>query len=197
MDKVTHERVKITLDTKELKKEVCSVYNEFDKYSFRRTFPNSPHSEMTDLWVRYNNINPYIEKGSLEGFDNEHDSIWYPVVDKLPSLKKLIFKLMKEVEGERLGGILITKLGPGGKIHKHTDKGWHAQYYDKFFIPLQIDEHAIFGFNDGDIHAKEGEAWWFDNSNPHWVTNETEIDRIAMIVCIRTEKYKDKNAARI
>lgn len=197
MDKITHERVKITLDTEELKKEVCSVYNEFDKYPFRRTFPNSPHSEMTDLWVRYNNINPYIEKGSLEGFDNEHDSIWYPVVDKLPSLKKLIFKLMKEVEGERLGGILITKLEPGGKIHKHTDKGWHAQYYDKFFIPIQIDEHAIFGFNDGDIHAKEGEAWWFDNSNTHWVTNETEIDRIAMIVCIRTEKYKDKNAARI
>ena len=186
-----------TLDVEKLKQEVLSISSEFDLYSYRRTFPGSPHEEMTDLWVRYNNIHPYIERGSLDGFDNEHDSIWYPVVESLPSLKKVIFELMKEVEGERLGGILITKLAPGGRIHKHTDKGWHAQYYDKFFVPLQIGEQATFGFEDGDIYAKEGEAWWFDNSNVHWVTNDTDIERIAMIVCIRTEKYKEQNAARI
>lgn len=193
----THELIMSSLDVEELKKEVFSVYDEFDKYSFRRTFPNSPHAQMTDLWVRYNDVTPYIEAGSLDGFDNEHDSVWYPIADKLPSLKKVIFNLMREVEGERIGGILITKLNPGGKILPHTDKGWHAQYYDKFFVPIQIKEGAVFGFTDGDIHAKEGDAWWFDNSKPHWVNNDTDIDRIAMIVCIRTEKFKDKNAARI
>jgi hypothetical protein len=194
---ITHELVMDRLSVGGLKDEVRAIYDEFDKYHFRRTFPNSPHAEMTDLWVRYNDVEPYIAKGSMEGFDNEHDSIWYPVAEKLPSVKKVVFDLMRAVDGERLGGILITKLNPGGKIKPHTDKGWHAQYYDKFFVPIQIKKEASFGFKDGDIHAVEGEAWWFDNSNVHWVNNDTDIDRIAMIVCIRTEKYKHKNAARI
>jgi hypothetical protein len=193
----SHELVCSDLDVLSLQKELLANYDEFDKYHYRRTFPNSPHAEMCDIWARYNDIKPFEEKGDLKGFEAEHDSIWYPVIDKIPSVKKVVFDLMYKVEGERLGGILITKLSPNGQIARHTDSGWHAQYYDKFFVPILIKEGAIFGFDDGDIHSKVGEAWWFDNSNPHWVTNNTDSDRIAMIVCIRTEKYKDKNANRI
>ena len=193
----THELICNDLDVSKLKKQILNHYDEFDKYHQRRTFEGSPHAQMTDIWARYNDINPFLEKGSLQGFDAEHDSIWYPVVEKIPAVKKVVFDLMSKVDGERLGGVLITKLPVGGHINRHTDAGWHAQYYDKFFVPIQIKEGAIFGFDDGDIHAKEGEAWWFDNSNPHWVTNNSNIDRIAMIVCIRTEMFKDKNANRI
>jgi hypothetical protein len=193
----THEFVCNDLDVSTLKQEILSHYEEFDKYNQRRVFNNSPHAQMTDIWARYNDINPFLEKGSLDGFEAEHDSIWYPVIEKIPAVKKVVFDLMFKVDGERIGGVLITKLPPGGHIARHTDAGWHAQYYDKFFVPIKISEGAIFGFDDGDIHAKEGEAWWFDNSHPHWVTNNSNCDRIAMIVCIRTDKYKDKNANRI
>jgi hypothetical protein len=193
----THELVCTDLDVSQLKQEILGHYEEFDRYNQRRVFNNSPHAQMTDIWARYNDINPFLEKGSLEGFEAEHDSVWYPVIEKIPAVKKVVFDLMSKVDGERLGGVLITKLPSGGHIARHTDAGWHAQYYDKFFVPIQIKEGAIFGFDDGDIHAKEGEAWWFDNSNPHWVTNNSDCDRIGMIVCIRTEKYKDKNANRI
>lgn len=193
----SHELVCSDLNVTELQNELLKNYDKFDKYNHRRTFPNSPHAEMSDIWVRYNDINPFLEKGSLDGFEAEHDSIWYPVVKEIPAVKEVVFDLMSKVDGERLGGVLITKLPPGGHITRHTDAGWHAQYYDKFFVPVQISEGAIFGFDDGDIHAQEGDAWWFDNSNPHWVTNNSNCDRIAMIVCIRTEKYKDKNANRI
>lgn len=193
----THELVCSDLDVSKLKTEILNHYSEFDRYNQRRVFTNSPHAEMTDIWARYNDINPFLEKGSLDGFEAEHDSVWYPVIEKIPAVKKVVFDLMSKVDGERLGGVLITKLPVGGHIKRHTDAGWHAQYYDKFFVPIQIKEGAIFGFDDGDIHAKEGEAWWFDNSNPHWVTNNSDCDRIGMIVCIRTEKYKDKNANRI
>jgi quercetin dioxygenase-like cupin family protein len=194
---VTHEFVCNDLDISALKQEVLSHYEEFDKIHYRRTATNSPHAEMTDIWVRYNDISGLKDTADLKYLSDEHDSVWYPVIEKIPAVKKVVFDLMFKVEGERIGGVLITKLPPGGHIARHTDSGWHAQYYDKFFVPLQIGEGAIFGFEDGDIHSKEGEAWWFDNSNPHWVTNNSNCDRIAMIVCIRTEKYKDKNAHRI
>jgi len=152
---------------------------------------------MTDIWVRYNDIEPYKNKGSLVGFNAEHDSVWYPVLKKLPSAKKIALDLMNKVEGERLGGILITKLPPGGKIAKHTDDGWHARYYDKFYVPVLTKPGGVFCFEDGEIDAKYGEAWWFNNAHNHWVENNTDSDRISMIICIRTEKFKDINTRRI
>jgi hypothetical protein len=193
----THLCVTSELDVLPLQKELLDNLDEFDKYDYRRTFSNSPHAQMEDIWARYNDVRPFEAKGSLEGFEAEHDSIWYPVIDKIPSVKKVVFDLMRIVDGERLGGILITKLPAGGHIGRHTDSGWHAQYYDKFYVPIVNSKGSIFGFDDGVIDPELGQAWWFDNSNPHWVDNKSSTDRIAMIVCIRTEMFKDKNAHRI
>jgi quercetin dioxygenase-like cupin family protein len=193
----THLCVTKSLDVFPLQKELLTNLDEFDKYDYRRTFPNSPHAQMNDIWARYNDVRPFEAKGSLEGFETEHDSIWYPVIDKIPSVKNVVFDLMRIVDGERLGGVLITKLPPGGHIARHTDAGWHAQYYDKFYVPILNAKGSTFGFDDGIIDPDLGDAWWFDNSNPHWVDNKSDTDRIAMIVCIRTEMFKDKNAHRI
>lgn len=193
----THELVCSNLEVLQLQKELLDNYDEFGKYHYRSSFKDSPHSQMNDIWVRYNDVKPFEAKGSLEGFDAEHDSIWYSVVNKIHAVKKVVFDLMSKVDGERLGGILITKLPAGGHITKHTDAGWHAQYYDKFYVPILNDKGSNFCFEDGIIEPELGQAWWFDNSNPHWVDNNSLTDRIAMIVCIRTEMFKDKNANRI
>lgn len=186
------------LDIQKLQEEILAAYDEFDKIQLRR-LGGSPHKEMTDIWVRYNDIKNYNDDilNGTSNFNNEHDAVWYPVVAKIPSVKKVCLELMFAVEGERLGGIFITKLPPGGKIDKHTDDGWHAAYYDKFYVPILNKPGAKFCFEDGDINPDLGDAWWFDNSKTHWVENNTDSDRIAMIVCIRTDKYKDKNARRI
>ena len=193
----SHQLICSNLNVLPLQQELLANHNEFGKYNYRGNFPNSPHAQMNDIWARYNDIRPFEAKGSLEGFDAEHDSMWYPVINKIPSVKKVVFDLMRTVEGERLGGILITKLPANGHIARHTDSGWHAQYYDKFYVPILNDKGSIFGFDDGVIEPELGQAWWFDNSNPHWVDNNSKTDRIAMIVCIRTEMFKDKNAHRI
>jgi len=92
---------------------------------------------------------------------------------------------MAMVRGERLGGVLITRLPPGGKIYPHADAGWHAAYYDKYFVPVQNKAGATFGFIDGDINPSIGDVWKFNNSVPHWVNNDSDEDRIAMIICIK------------
>ncbi len=145
----------------------------------------SPHSGMSDIWVRYND-----KKNLVEGknFSDEHDSVWYPAYTCLPEIRPIIFWLMARVEGERLGGVLITKLPPSGRIEPHIDTGWHAEYYDKYFIPIQNDPGAIFGFEDGDIKPNIGDVYWFRNDNQHWVENNSQRDRIALIVCIRSHK---------
>jgi hypothetical protein len=155
----------------------------------------SPHLDMQDIWVRYNDITPYIQRNDYTGMNDEHDSVWYPAYYTLPQIRPLIFDLMRIVEGERLGGIFITKLPPGGKIEKHIDSAWHAEYYDKYFIPIQNAKGATFNFEDGLIAPDLGDVYWFDNSVPHWVENNSNEDRIAMIVTIKSDRNRGAERA--
>lgn len=160
----------------------------WDLYPFRRDFTGSPHEQMTDIWLRFGDL----EKHGCSAFKGEHDSVWYPCAEYLTEFKRLAFEVMALVEGERLGGILITKLPPGGKIHPHTDSGWHAEYYDKFYVAINAPKESAFGFESGDIIADNGDCWFFRNDVTHWVTNNSNEDRISMIVCIKTDKFRGR-----
>ncbi len=179
------------IDIDALKNNLINHPELFGQYGQRKYADKSPHNGMTDIWVRYNDINPYIEKGSMEGFNDEHESSWYPVINDLPEIVPIVFDIMKLMKGERLGGVLITKLPAGEKIDRHEDHSWHAHYYEKIYVPIQNENGAKFCFDDGEINPEVGEAYWFNNNVPHWVINDSSIDRIAMIICIKTmEKFR-------
>lgn len=177
--------VKLPLDfsywTRKIAFELTKCNHLWDEHPQRRTFEGSPHKEMTDIWVRYGKIDLQVE----------HESEWYNSAKLLPSVKELAFALMAAIKGERLGGILITKLPAGGKIAPHIDRGWHASHYDKFYVPIKNEPGCIFGFEKENIvDAIPGECYYFDNSVTHWVENNSSEDRIALIICIRTEGTK-------
>jgi hypothetical protein len=140
-----------------------------------------PHSGMKDIWVRYND---YLNMG--KNFNDEHTSVWYPILKEMPEALLVCMELMSIVSGERLGGVLITKIPPGGDIKPHVDNGWHAEYYEKYYVPIKNEKGAKFHFEDAVLEPKQGEVWNFDNSKLHWVTNDSSENRIAMIICIRT-----------
>lgn len=184
----THRKLDLTVDVAALKNALHEKAHLFGQHPYRAEAPGSPHSEMTDIWVRYNDVKPFIESGDFSTFADEHDSVWYDAYYELPEVHDPIFDVMAAVDGERLGGILITKLPPGGKITPHVDGGWHAAYYDKYYVPIQNKDGAIFAFDDGVIAPDEGDVYWFDNSKNHWVENNSDTDRIAMIICIKTNR---------
>ncbi|MCY0916231.1 aspartyl/asparaginyl beta-hydroxylase domain-containing protein [Massilia antarctica] len=164
----------------------------FGQHTARATAYDSPHRAMTDIWVRFNdiaNLGPH--------FTDEHDSIWYPAYAELPELAPIIFGLMAHVHGERLGGVLITKIPAGGRIEPHVDRCWHADYYDKFYISLRNDPGALFHFPEGDIVASPGDCYWFDNGVTHSVSNDSQADRISLIVCIKTDNFKELKRDRL
>jgi quercetin dioxygenase-like cupin family protein len=183
------------INTQHLQQALDTHAHLFGRITLRSAPPGGPHKEMTDIWVRYNDITKYTPNDAnfctdISDFNDEHDSVWYPAYHALPELKPILFWMMGTFEGERLGGILITKLPPGGKIQPHVDGGWHAKYYEKFYVAVKTPKGSVFGFNDGNIEAQDGDIYWFDNSVPHWVHNDTAEDRIAMIVCIKTDMFK-------
>lgn len=138
---------------------------------------------MSDIWVRYNDYNNF--NGSLEEFNKEHISTWYPEAYKLPSVIDLCYQVMYVVGGSALGGVLITKIPPGGSVEPHIDTGWHASYYEKFAVQLKGNDFQAFHFEGYSLVTHPGDVYTFDNSRTHWVTNYSDEDRMTLIICIR------------
>jgi hypothetical protein len=136
---------------------------------------NSPHREIDDIWIRY------MQRPLADG---PHESVWYNASYVLP-VKEIVFPLMAQVDGERLGGVLITRIPAGKQCYPHIDYGWHAKYYDKFAVQIASAPGQQFCFEGETLEPKPGDVYTFDNSFMHWVTNPTVYDRITMICCIK------------
>lgn len=148
----------------------------WNEHSGRTKPADSPHREIDDIWVRY------APEGSSGA--EPHDSIWYPSAEFLP-VREIVFPLMSMLDGERLGGVLITRIKAGHACYPHIDQGWHARYYSKVAVQVQSAPGQFFCFEGERLESKPGDIYTFDNSFSHWVTNNTEHDRITLIVCIK------------
>jgi uncharacterized cupin superfamily protein len=145
-----------------------------------------PHAGVADIWVRYNPIENYA--GDMEAFNAEHESEWYYPAADLLGVKPLVFAMMHAFGGVQLGGVLITRIPPGGEVRPHVDRGWHASYYDKIAVSLKADERQRFCFDDAELVTRTGDVFTFDNSRRHWVINESDAERMTLIVCIRRSR---------
>lgn len=145
------------------------------------------HSQVDDIWARYNAWENYDEKLGLSHFNREHEAVWYHAANVIPEVRQVALDVMRMVEGVRLGGVLITRVPPGGQVQKHFDRGWHAEHYDKFAVQIAADPRQAFHFESESLVSAPGDIYTFDNSHIHWVTNASDVDRITLIVCVRLE----------
>jgi hypothetical protein len=157
------------------------LWNDFD---LRTNHPQSPHREMDDIIVRYNARENFT--GDRQAFNEQHDAVWWEVLEKIPAAYDLAMQVMSAAKGERLGMVLITRQPAGATCYPHIDRGWHARHYEKFAVQLASAPGQAFYVEDNSLETKPGDCFWFDNSRPHHVLNPTDEARMTMIVCIRT-----------
>lgn len=156
----------------------------WNQFTLRKGY--APHSDMSDIWVRYNAWKNFKPRSPLK-FHDEHHSTWYPAYDKLPALRPLIFGLMNNFAGTELGGVLITRIPPGRQIGRHKDVGWHAGFFArKFAIMLRSNHKQAFCFDNESMLTDPGEVFEFDNAHDHWVVNDSDSERMTLIVSLRT-----------
>jgi hypothetical protein len=159
------------------------LWNQHDE---RRSFDGTSHAATSDIWVRYNDPKN-LEKG-YDVFTGEHDSVWHPAYSKLPQIRPIVFGLMAKMEAVRLGGVLITKIPPGGHILPHADKGWHPEYYNvKLYVPIQSNPRCVNRVEDETVIMAPGDCWYFNNLKEHEVKNGGDDDRITLIICMRVD----------
>lgn len=173
------------LDVGEAVRQLESQPDIWNTHKLRTELYGTPHKSVSDIWVRYNAWENF--DGDIAAFNGPHESVWYPVADRIPAVKVLIEQVCRVVGCESLGGVLITKIPPGGEVKPHIDAGWHAGHYEKFAVQLKGNDRQAFCFETARLSPQPGDLYTFDNSQLHWVTNDSEEDRITLIICIRTK----------
>lgn len=206
------------LNVNSLLHEITRQSDLWDQNTLRTACPGSPHSQVNDIWLRMGDPEIYqrlreppfadqvktlITNGMTEyqalyqvgkQITDEHECIDFPAFAKLPQARQIIFDLMRLVEGERLGRVLITRLGPGKQIPPHVDGGDRSgvsggtqitSYYSRYHVGLQVLPGVQFRAGNEYAPMISGDVWWFDNSQEHEVFNASADDRLTMIVDIR------------
>lgn len=84
------------------------------------------------------------------------------------------------------GRIFFSKHFANSDIDIHTDEGKYFDYYDRFhFVIDQTDNENIFHIRDEDVKLLQGHFYWVNNHVPHWLKNQSNKDRINLIIDAR------------
>lgn len=159
--------------------------------TYLRDYPQGPFTEIESIILRFPPRTVCETEEALRAHEanfDQHENVDQPVFKALPEARPLVFNLMAAVEGERLGRVIINKIAPGGRIFPHADTPAHAEYWDRFHVVLQSAPGCKFRCADEEVHMPTGSVWWFNNRLEHEVVNNSAVDRIHMIVDIRTSK---------
>lgn len=173
-----------------LQNELDAYPELWDQHRDRKDGIGSPHSQMSDIWVRFRD---YSELTSPQEFNRPHVPVWYPAASKLPTVKESCELCKMQLKADELGGVLITKIPPGGKILPHHDRGgWHAEYYNlKLYVPIRGTAECLNHCEGETVSMLPGEVWSFDNLKVHSVENNSDQDRITLIICLRKDNLDD------
>ncbi len=169
-----------TYDVKEAVAQIDGAPSVWNRYTDRLA-KTGPHREADDIWVRFNPI----ENMGPGFFTDPHESDWYEVASELPVVRSLAERVYADSEGSKLGGVLVTRIPAGKRVYPHVDSGWHAGHYEKIAVQLKGNADQSFNFDNCSLSPLQGQSYTFDNSKRHWVNNDSDSERMTLIVCIR------------
>lgn len=152
--------------------------------TYLRDYPQGPFSDVETIFLRF----PPASVTELERSQKDpHECVWMDGALHLPPARPLIFSLMAQVDGERLGRVMLNRIRAGGRIFPHADTPEHAQYWDRFHYVVSTAPGVVFRCGEEEVMMQPGEAWWFQNAIEHEVINNSAADRIHLIIDIRTQ----------
>jgi|SaaInl6LU_22_DNA_1037377.scaffolds.fasta_scaffold36073_2 hypothetical protein len=145
-------------------------------------------STSTTLHLRYHDIKPgmplTIEAHSaIVECKDTFARLLYPKIDNL------VEWICDYVKSTRLGRIMIVKLDPMGDIPLHIDPGEYFTSHYRFHVPFITNDKMMFINEDKEkIHMPLGHLCQLNNRKLHGAMNQSEFDRIHMIIDIDTKE---------
>lgn len=104
-----------------------------------------------------------------------------------PELEDLVEPIISELEGlhdGQRGNVLLIKLKAGRSIASHRDGGEYLDSARRHHIAIITSDETKFGVGDEEISMTEGVCWEINNSRVHYVINDSDTDRVHLLVDI-------------
>lgn len=141
----------------------------------------APFAETANIWLRYGD--------DPATMDDQHFPVWYPAWKQLPALEPILHQIMGLFEPYHVGGILLTRMPRGSRIHPHTDTGqWHSEFYSTtVYAVLKSNDQCFSYYENEKVAMRTGEIWWANDLVKNWTHNDGDTSRVVMTVSLRCE----------
>jgi hypothetical protein len=100
--------------------------------------------------------------------------------DTLLHTRNFVLEAASALDGE-IGHVRVTSLRGGGEILPHIDVGEYCAIRDRYHLVIEASRGTEFVSGGERVVMREGEFWWFDNKQEHYVRNLGEMPRIHLI----------------
>jgi quercetin dioxygenase-like cupin family protein len=131
----------------------------------------------------------------LQSFAIEDGEEWQdlPLLDQAPAVKNFLQQLPLSIKSVRL-----MRLDPGAFIKPHRDHGLCLERGEaRLHLPLQTNPELRFYVADQLVPMQEGELWYINADQPHWVENKGALARINLVIdCEANDWLKEQVYAR-
>lgn len=162
-------------DIKEIKDEILKLEEEWF-YDTSRQDINYVHKEtvthfLTDFSLDWDIGSKYA--GTVRDPDSKLYKLVKPIIEDLESL-----------HNGRVGRVIFPKLMAGKKIDGHIDGGNYLDVARRHHIPIITNPGVFFNIDNGLLNMFEGECWEINNMRYHEVINNSNEDRVHLLIDI-------------
>lgn len=144
----------------------------------------------------YDIYNPYLEPDTLYGFHliealiGSDPTEFQPnrILKVSPQLSAIYEAIRSEKETYR-----IHVLKAGARIRRHRDIGRNYQNgIVRIHIPVKYPSGIKTILNDNIVHWNEGECWYMDLDLPHEIINDSDEDRVHLVMDCKRNSWWEK-----
>jgi hypothetical protein len=130
-----------------------------------------------------------VKRPDLQKTENQ-ESEWCELSTYFP-LACDFMKKIANAEGGELSRAVIVRLKPKSSVYLHIDVGSYYIIRKRYHLVLKSDAGSILMSGGETVRMKEGELWWFDNSQYHQSMNNSDDWRIHFIFDVLPTKYAE------
>jgi hypothetical protein len=172
-------------DVSNILNNVKKINDEWNNYTFRQ---NRQYSERRNPHLYTNTF--VIQFHSFDWNFGDKVNSEVKDVDMLDSVSDIVKDLELMCEGVS-GRVLLLKLFAKKDVSEHTDSGEYLSAVRRFHIPIITNDLVSYTVNGETVNMKEGECWEINNQRPHSVLNDSDIDRVHLLIDIFPGIKKD------
>jgi aspartyl/asparaginyl beta-hydroxylase (cupin superfamily) len=162
-------------DISEIKKYVVNFTDEW-LIDTKRQEMSKIHKETNTYYVYKNNLMWKIGQEFVTNKISADDVL-------LEMLEPIIKDLEKIHDGVR-ANVLLIKLTANENIPLHEDSGDYLMLSRRNHIPIITAGDVVFGVGSERVNMQPGECWEINNYRLHWVDNNSDIDRVHLLIDI-------------